>query len=62
MYMPQVNGVVKCANCTIIKVTMNMLHAQNLDKTFRTKTIVYAIYTLEHCPTKVLVFILLKEA
>jgi hypothetical protein len=34
MYRSKQNGIGECANCTIVKMATNMIHAQNLNKSF----------------------------
>ena len=60
--MPQQNGVVERANRTIVEMVRNMLHAQNLDKSFWAEAVVNAVYTRNRCPTRVLDSITPEEA
>ena len=51
-YMPQQNGVMECANRTIVETGRNMLYAKNLNKSFWMETVANVIYTRNRCPTR----------
>ena len=61
-YTLQQNGVAERANCTIVEMTRNMLHARKLDKSFWAETVDNAVYTRNRCPTRALDSITPKEA
>ena len=43
-YMPQQNEIAERTNRTIVEMAWNMLHAQNLDKSFWTETTTNGVY------------------
>lgn len=44
-YKLQQNEVAECANCTIVEMTKDMLHVQNLYNSFWADVVAYAVYT-----------------
>lgn len=61
-YRPQQDGVVECANHTIMEMTRNMLYSQNFFKLFWMKVVANAVYTLNQCPTRMLDLITNEKA
>jgi transposase InsO family protein len=53
-YSPQQNGVVECANRTIMECARSMILAQGLELEFWGKAVSMAMYIKNQCPTKAL--------
>ena len=61
-YTPQQNGVVECANRTIVEMARCMLYTQGLRCEIWAEAVSNAVYTRNRCPNKALVNVTPKEA
>ena len=61
-YTPQQDGVVECANRTIVEMARYMLYTQGLGREFWVEAVSNAVYTRNRCLNKSLVNITLEEA
>ena len=52
LYRPQQNGVLECANRSIIEIAKNMLHFQKFNKSFWTKAVTNVVYIGNRCPIR----------
>jgi hypothetical protein len=61
-YTPQQIGVAKRKNRTIVEMARSMLKTKQLGNEFWAEAVHTAVYTLNRCPTRVVLDLTLKEA